>query len=110
MSKVLLVLAAAVLGGCAAPAGGNPGQRCGALGCISSPHLQARLDHSVVGQRVDDVVRTVGAPDNSYAGQGTQTLTWQRTQTDRTVGTFSCSETVVAKDGVVTDYSRFGNC
>lgn len=101
------LLTALLICGCAPQS--TPGQRCGLLGCISSPYTKAKLHPSVVGTPIQAVIRSMGPPDKSYKDSvGTETISWTRTQHDSGVGTISCTEIITVINGVVSSHSRNG--
>lgn len=85
---------------------------CGLLGCLSSPYLQARGSERLIGQPVEQAIAALGgAPDSALdIGDTKRVLTWSRVQTDASVGTLSCTETLIEQDGRVTGYSAEGHC
>jgi hypothetical protein len=99
-------IAATYGGACTLDQGG------GLLGKISSPYVRAKADCSIIGQPVDSALAILAAPTNSYTSPGgTQTLTWNRVQSDNSFGTLSCSETVTVAGGTVRSYRQTGgNC
>lgn len=101
-----LMVLALLLGGCQPAREG-----CGLIGCVTSPHLQAR-GRSLVGSNVVQAISVMGgAPDSSYdIDARTRMLTWSRRQDDRSLGLLICTETLTVTSGTVVARSERGNC
>lgn len=112
MIRLAPCLALIAVTACTAPQGDEAyGRRaCGALACITSPYLKAKLSPAVIGQPVSAALARAGAPSNSYrAADGTEHLAWRREQRYGD-GMLACEERIVVGGGRIADYRFDGHC
>lgn len=87
---------------------------CGVLGGdeAASSLTPAQLDQTVVGRPIQEVMAraTRGALRTAIGPNGTETVSWsQAARSQGMADPATCTETVVVRGGVVTDYKREGS-